>query len=77
MSSEARNERPISRRISWVRPDRRSCSRLFRGLVAYGSMLYSAVSQPTPRPVIHSGTPGMIDAAQITWVLPQRIRAEP
>ena len=61
----------MSRWISVVRPSvLPSRSRFLRGLVLEGSMLYSAVSQPRPRPAIHSGTLGSTIAVQSTVVPP-------
>src|SRR5713101_4343639 len=54
-------------------------SRGFRGWVEYGSIEYSAVSQPpvTPCSFIQRGTPSSIVTAQITRVLPIDTRTEP
>ena len=56
-STTARSERPISRWISWVRPDclPLAASRLPRVWVARGSMPYSAVTQPWPLPRRNGG----------------------
>ena len=56
---DARSERPIRRWISCVRPVllcRPAASRLAAGVVARGSMPYSAVTQPSPLPFLCSGT---------------------
>src|SRR4029077_20779580 len=54
-------------------------SRGLRGCVEYGSIEYSAVSQPpvTPCSFIQRGTPSSIVTAQITRVLPIDTRTEP
>src|SRR5207244_13143872 len=54
-------------------------SRGLRGSVEYGSIEYSAVSQPpvTPCSFIQRGTPSSIVTAQITRVLPIETSAEP
>ena len=71
MSTTARKLRPISRWISVVRPSTRpSRSRLFRGAVLPGSMLYSAVTQPRPVPAIHGGTCALTLAVHRTVVPP-------
>ena len=51
-STTARSARPIRRWISCVRPDclPRAASRSLRVWVERGSMPYSAVTQPRPRP---------------------------
>src|SRR3954468_25019946 len=71
-SIEARNERPISRLISWVRPPMRPLtdSRSLRVLVERGSIAYSAVTQPSPLPLRQRGTPSVNEAAQSTRVRP-------
>jgi hypothetical protein len=80
-STTARNERPIRRWISVLRPSRRPLviSRGFRVFVAYGSIEYSAVSQPpvTPCSFIQRGTVSSIITPQITRVLPIATRTEP
>ena len=78
-SVTARNERPIRRWISCVRPDGRPdfTSRGVRSTVARGSMLYSAVTHPRPDPRTNCGTPGSTVAAQTTRVFPISISAEP
>src|SRR6266487_1790235 len=54
-------------------------SRALRGCVEYGSMEYSAVSQPpvTPCSFIQRGTPSSIMTAQITHVFPRATSTEP
>src|SRR5215470_11229565 len=54
-------------------------SRALRGCVEYGSMEYSAVSQPpvTPCSFIQRGTASSIVTAQITRVLPIETSTEP
>src|SRR5258708_28575120 len=75
----ARIERPISRWISWVRPDwrPRADSRAVRDPVEPGSMPYSEVIQPFPLLRIQLGTPVSIDAVQMTRVFPTSISADP
>src|SRR5688572_4870287 len=76
-SSIARTLRPMSRWISWVRPPICPRSRAVRVEVARGSIAYSAVSQPSPRPRRHPGTPSSTDTAQSTRVWPKATRQEP
>ncbi len=80
-STTARSERPISRWISDERPSSRPAemSRCLRSIVEYGSMLYSAVSQPPPTfwYFIHRGTSSCTVAAQMTRVLPNETRVDP
>src|SRR5580765_5998210 len=54
-------------------------SRGLRGCVEYGSIEYSAVSQPpvTPCSFIQRGTPSSIVTAQTTRVLPMATKTEP
>src|SRR6187397_1008808 len=54
-------------------------SRGLRGCVEYGSIEYSAVSQPpvTPCSFIQRGTPSSIVTEQITRVLPMETKTEP
>src|SRR3954453_22575614 len=52
-------------------------SRCLRSPVDAGSIPYSAVTQPLPRPCIHFGTRSSTDAVQITRVPPCSMRAEP
>src|SRR5688572_24566897 len=75
----ARSERPISREISWVRPPIRPLtdSRSDRVFVDAGSMAYSAVTQPSPDPLRHRGTPSDAEAAQSTRVPPNSTSTEP
>ena len=79
MSTTARSERPIRRWISVVRPSGRplATSRGFRSPVEPGSIPYSAVTQPRPRPRIQGGTASSTEAVQITRVRPTEIRALP
>ena len=78
-SIQARNERPTRRLISWVRPPSRpfTDSRSDRVWVAAGSIAYSAVSQPSPEPLRHRGTPSLTLAVHITRVSPKATRTEP
>ncbi len=55
----------------------RETSRCLRSPVEAGSMPYSAVTQPRPRPAIQRGTLSTADAVQITRVPPCAISAEP
>ena len=79
MLTTARSERPIRRWISVVRPSGRPrvTSRAFRSPVEAGSIPYSAVTQPRPRPRIHGGTASSTEAVQITRVRPTEISALP
>src|SRR4051795_3276933 len=52
-------------------------SRSERVLVEAGSMAYSAVTQPSPEPLRHRGTPSEADAAQSTRVLPNSTSTDP
>jgi hypothetical protein len=52
-------------------------SRDLRLPVEAGSIAYSAVTQPRPRPCIQRGTDSLIDAVQITLVWPTEINADP
>ena len=74
-----RSDRPISRLISWVRPPTRPLrdSRSLRVLVARGSISYSLVTQPSPDPLRHLGTPSVTDAATRTRVRPNSTRTDP
>ena len=74
-----RSERPMSR---WISTDRPSAlplemSRCLRSPVEAGSIPYSAVTQPLPRPAIQRGTDSWAEAVQITRVSPTEISAEP
>ena len=78
-SNTARNERPMRRWISCVRP---LClpfaaSRLLRVWVARGNMPYSAVTQPSPLPFLCGGTRSSTDAVHRTRVCPNSINTEP
>ncbi len=55
----------------------RTDSRSLRSWVADGSIAYSAVSQPSPDPLRHRGTPPTTDAAQITFVPPNSTSTDP
>ena len=74
MSHTDRNDRPINRWISWVRPD---TLRSTRSGLDPGSIEYSAVTQPVPRPFIQRGTSSCTDAVQSTRVRPNVTRVEP
>ena len=78
-STTARNERPIKRWISIVRPVNFpfELSRRFRVLVALGSMLYSAVTQPVSLPRRNGGTESSKVAEQITFVSPKETTTDP
>ena len=62
-----------------MRPDwrPRAASRLTRSGEDPGSIEYSAVTQPVPRPLIHRGTSGSIDAVHSTRVRPKETRTDP
>ena len=79
MSTTDRNDLPMRRWISWVRPPTlpRSDSRAVRVRVARGSMPYSAVTQPRPELRSQPGTPVSMVALQRTRVLPVSMRTEP
>ena len=72
VSMIARSERPMSRLISCVRPPTlpRRDSRSLRVFVERGSISYSAVTHPVPRPLSQRGTPSVKEAATSTRVLP-------
>ena len=78
-SVTARNARPISRWISWVRPDwrPRAASRSMRSGLDPGSIEYSAVTQPLPVPRIHRGTSLATDAVHSTLVRPMLTSTDP
>src|SRR4051812_18318459 len=78
-SRVARNERPIRRWISTVRPFclPAEASRRVRSKVARGSMPYSAVTQPRPWPFSHGGSRSSSVAGTSTWVSPNFTRQEP
>ncbi len=75
----ARSERPMSRWISWVRPEGAplDASRCERVVVARGSMPYSAVTQPSPLPLRKGGTFSSTLTAHTTRVSPTSTRHEP
>jgi hypothetical protein len=75
----ARRLRPISRLISCVRPPirPRTDSRSVRVLVALGNIAYSLVTQPSPEPLRHRGTPSVTLAATSTRVWPNSTSTEP
>ncbi len=79
MSHAARRLRPISRWISTVRPLclPRAASRSMRSGDEPGSIEYSAVTQPLPRPRIHRGTSSSTLAVHRTRVRPNDTRHEP
>ncbi len=79
MSVTARSDLPMSRWISWVLPEGRpfSTSRRTLSVVDRGSIEYSAVTQPFPRPCIQRGTEPSTDAVQMTLVSPISTRHEP
>ena len=79
MSQTARSERAMRRWISWVRPDcfPLAASRLARSEVDPGSIEYSAVTHPLPRPRIHGGTRSSTEAVHSTRVRPMDTRTEP
>ena len=52
-------------------------SRSDRVLVERGSIAYSAVTQPSPLPLRHRGTPWVTDAAHSTLVRPNSTSTEP
>src|SRR6516162_2556559 len=78
-STVARNERPIRRWISTVRPFclPADASRRVRSNVARGSMPYSAVTQPRPWPFNHGGNRSSRVAVTRTWVSPNFTRQDP
>src|SRR5216683_4518519 len=78
-SSVARNERPIRRWISTVRPFclPAEASRRVRSSVARGSIPYSAVTQPRPWPFSHGGSRSSSVAVTSTWVSPNLTMQEP
>src|SRR3954452_18545351 len=78
-STTPRSERPISRWISTERPSSLplETSRCLRSPVDAGSIPYSPVTQPRPRPCIHFGTDSWTEAVQITRVSPHEMSAEP
>ena len=79
MSHTERRERPISRWISWVRPDclPLAASRVTRSPVDPGRREYSAVTQPLPLPRIHGGTRSSTEAVQRTLVWPIDTSTDP
>src|ERR1700732_5170905 len=78
-STLARNERPIRRWISTVRPPclPAAASRRVRSSVARGSMPYSAVTQPRPWPLSQGGRRSSRVAVTSTWVSPNLTMQEP
>ena len=78
-STIARSERPISRWISIERPSGRPReeSRCFRSPVEAGSIPYSALTQPRPRPRSQRGVSASTLAVQITRVRPIENSTEP
>ena len=79
MLQTARNDRPIRRWISMVRPLclPRAASRPMRSGDEPGSIEYSAVTQPLPVLRIQRGTSSSMDAVQSTRVLPKVTSTEP
>ncbi len=77
MSTTVRNERPIRRSISMLRPWRRPVSRGVRVPVEAGIIAYSAVTQPLPLPRRQPFTFSSMVTAHKTFVLPHSIRHEP
>ena len=75
----ARSDRPISRWISWVRPDcfPFAASRSTRSGDDPGSIEYSAVTHPLPFPRSQGGTRSSTDAVHSTRVRPNSTRTEP
>src|SRR5699024_4762267 len=71
--------RPTRRLISCVRPPMRPLtdSRAPRVPVADGNIAYSAVTQPSPEPTRHRGTPSCTLAAQSTRVRPHSTSTDP
>ncbi len=67
----------MRRRISCVRPERPRVSRGVRLSVEAGSMAYSPVTQPVPRPIIQGGTLSCTVAAHSTTVCPNLHSTEP
>ena len=78
-STTARNERPIRRWISSVRPPclPAEASRRVRSLVARGSMPYSAVTQPRACPLSQGGRRSSSVAVTSTCVSPNFTKHEP
>ena len=78
-SVTARNDRPISRWISCVRPlcFPRAASRSTRSGDEPGSIEYSAVTQPLPEPFSHGGTRASTDAVHSTRVRPNSTSTDP
>ena len=79
MSHTDRSARPISRWISWLRPEGLPSltSRRTRSGDEPGSIEYSAVTQPVPRPRIQRGTSSSIEAVHSTRVRPKLTRHDP
>ena len=79
MSHTARSDRPISRWISCVRPEKcpSRTSRRIRSGDDPGSIWYSAVTQPLPLPRIQRGTSSSIDAVHRTRVRPNDTSTDP
>ena len=79
MSHTARSARPMRRSISSVRPFclPRLDSRPTRSPLEPGSIEYSAVTQPVPRPRIHRGTSSSIETVHSTFVRPKDTSTEP
>ena len=77
ISITARSDRPTRRWISCDRPLGPVRSRDVRVFVERGSMPYSAVTQPWPRPFRNGGTLSSIEAVQSTLVCPKATSTEP
>src|SRR5512145_877816 len=78
-STTDRNERPMRRWISWVRPPTLPAadSRGVRVKVDRGIIAYSEVTQPCSEFLRNLGTSSSILAVQITFVFPISIKTEP
>ena len=78
-SVTARSDLPMSRWISWVRPDWRpfAASRPMRSADEPGSSEYSAVTHPFPPPRSQGGTRSSTEAVQSTFVRPVVTSTEP
>jgi hypothetical protein len=74
-----RKDLPTNLEISCVLPPNfpLTLSRSDLVCVALGSIAYSLVTQPSPFPTSHLGTPGVNDATHKTLVLPNSTSTEP
>ena len=77
ISTTARSDRPTRRWISCERPLGPFRSRDVRVLVERGSIPYSAVTHPCPRPFRNGGTFSSTEAVQSTLVSPKETSTEP